>query len=62
MRDQSMSSPNQEPTPKYNNRPKASHYLFPPEQSWKVEINIPLPDAIKQVLKYAKFLKELCVQ
>ncbi|RDX98429.1 hypothetical protein CR513_18646, partial [Mucuna pruriens] len=27
----------------------------------KVKINIPLLDAIKQVLKYAKFLKELCV-
>ncbi|RDX96925.1 hypothetical protein CR513_20353, partial [Mucuna pruriens] len=28
---------------------------------WKVEINIPLLDAIKQVPKYAKFLKEFCV-
>ncbi|RDX85330.1 hypothetical protein CR513_33500, partial [Mucuna pruriens] len=28
---------------------------------WKVEINIPLLDAIKQIQKYAKFLKELCV-
>ncbi|RDX82631.1 hypothetical protein CR513_36565, partial [Mucuna pruriens] len=27
----------------------------------RVEINIPLLDAIKQVPKYAKFLKELCV-
>ncbi|RDX82170.1 hypothetical protein CR513_37072, partial [Mucuna pruriens] len=26
----------------------------------KVEINIPLLEAIKQILKYAKFLKELC--
>ena len=26
----------------------------------KVEINIPLIDAIKQILRYAKFLKELC--
>ena len=26
----------------------------------KVEINIPLLDAIKQIPKYAKFLKELC--
>ena len=26
----------------------------------KVEINIPLLDAIKQVPRYAKFLKELC--
>ncbi|RDY06201.1 hypothetical protein CR513_09844, partial [Mucuna pruriens] len=26
-----------------------------------VEINIPLLDAIKQIPKYAKFLKELCV-
>ncbi|RDY05966.1 hypothetical protein CR513_10130, partial [Mucuna pruriens] len=28
---------------------------------WKVEINIPLLNAIKQIPKYAKFLKELCV-
>ncbi|RDY12051.1 hypothetical protein CR513_03202, partial [Mucuna pruriens] len=28
---------------------------------WKVEINIPLLDAIKQIPKYTKFLKELCV-
>ncbi|RDX99937.1 hypothetical protein CR513_16931, partial [Mucuna pruriens] len=28
----------------------------------KVEINIPLLDAIEQISKYAKFLKELCVQ
>ncbi|RDY10710.1 hypothetical protein CR513_04728, partial [Mucuna pruriens] len=27
----------------------------------KVEINIPLLDAIKKILKYAKFLKKLCV-
>ncbi|RDX92493.1 hypothetical protein CR513_25363, partial [Mucuna pruriens] len=27
----------------------------------KVEINIPLLDAIKQISKYVKFLKELCV-
>ncbi|RDX74333.1 hypothetical protein CR513_45936, partial [Mucuna pruriens] len=27
----------------------------------KVEINIPLLDVIKQIPKYAKFLKELCV-
>ncbi|RDY01297.1 hypothetical protein CR513_15383, partial [Mucuna pruriens] len=27
----------------------------------KVEINIPLLDAIKQIPKYTKFLKELCV-
>ncbi|RDX96805.1 hypothetical protein CR513_20489, partial [Mucuna pruriens] len=27
----------------------------------KVEINIPHLDAIKQILKYAKFLKEMCV-
>lgn len=26
----------------------------------KVEINIPFLDAIKQIPKYAKFLKELC--
>jgi hypothetical protein len=28
----------------------------------KVEINIPLLDAIKQILRYAKFLKELCTK
>ena len=27
----------------------------------KVQINIPLLDSIKQVSKYAKFLKDLCV-
>ncbi|RDX94241.1 hypothetical protein CR513_23394, partial [Mucuna pruriens] len=27
----------------------------------RVEINIPLLDVIKQILKYAKFLKELCM-
>ncbi|RDX62421.1 hypothetical protein CR513_59251, partial [Mucuna pruriens] len=27
----------------------------------KVETNIPLLDAIKQILKYAKFLKKLCI-
>jgi len=26
-----------------------------------VEVNIPLLDAIKQIPKYAKFLKELCI-
>ena len=26
----------------------------------KVEVNIPLIDAIKQISRYAKFLKELC--
>ena len=30
------------------------------ENFHKVEINIPLLDAIKQVLRYEKFLKELC--
>ncbi|XP_027077094.1 uncharacterized protein [Coffea arabica] len=32
-----------------------------PQVFRKVEINIPLLDAIKQVPKYAKFLKDLCV-
>ncbi|RDX91355.1 hypothetical protein CR513_26680, partial [Mucuna pruriens] len=32
-----------------------------PKMFQKVEINIPLLDAIKQIPKYAKFLKELCV-
>ena len=27
---------------------------------WKVQVNIPLLDAIKQVPRYSKFLKELC--
>ena len=27
----------------------------------KVEINIPLLDAVRQIPKYAKFLKELCI-
>ena len=30
------------------------------ETFWKVEVNIPLLDAIKQIPRYAKFLKELC--
>ena len=29
--------------------------------SKKVEVNIPLVEAIKQIPKYAKFLKELCM-
>mgnify|MGYP004714010545 FL=1 len=32
-----------------------------PEVFRKVQVNIPLLDTIKQVLKYAKFLKDLCV-
>ncbi|RDX93573.1 hypothetical protein CR513_24144, partial [Mucuna pruriens] len=32
-----------------------------PRMFQKVEINIPLLDAIKQIPKYKKFLKELCV-
>ncbi|RDX95557.1 hypothetical protein CR513_21901, partial [Mucuna pruriens] len=32
-----------------------------PQQDKTVEINIPFLDAIKQIPKYAKFLKELCV-
>ncbi|RDY00910.1 hypothetical protein CR513_15821, partial [Mucuna pruriens] len=32
-----------------------------PRMFWKVEINIPLLDAIKHIPNYAKFLKELCV-
>ncbi|RDY03437.1 hypothetical protein CR513_12980, partial [Mucuna pruriens] len=34
---------------------------FEPNVDSQVEINIPLLDAIKQIPKYAKFLKELCV-
>uniref|UniRef100_A0A6N2NBX1 Reverse transcriptase n=1 Tax=Salix viminalis TaxID=40686 RepID=A0A6N2NBX1_SALVM len=37
---------------------EGEHELF--ETFWKVEINIPLLDAIKQIPRYAKFLKELC--
>ena len=32
-----------------------------PETFKKVEVNIPLIEAIKQIPKYAKFLKELCM-
>ncbi|RDX84279.1 hypothetical protein CR513_34690, partial [Mucuna pruriens] len=39
-------------------RPKSDEELL--KMFRKVEINIPLLDAIKQVPKYAKFLKELC--
>ena len=37
---------------------ESEHDIF--ETFWKVEVNIPLLDAIKQILRYAKFLKELC--
>ncbi|RDX77863.1 hypothetical protein CR513_41933, partial [Mucuna pruriens] len=50
---------NQEMILEYTTRLEASHYHIQTEQ--KVEINIPLLDAIKQVPKYAKFLKELCI-
>jgi hypothetical protein len=30
------------------------------ENLWKVEVNTPLLDAIKQIIRYAKFLKEMC--
>ncbi|RDY09938.1 hypothetical protein CR513_05628, partial [Mucuna pruriens] len=67
-----LPSPNWEPTPKCSNGLEASHYHFPPGQRSetdedllklfrKVEINILLLDTIKQVPKYAKFLKELCI-
>ncbi|RDX91835.1 hypothetical protein CR513_26123, partial [Mucuna pruriens] len=40
-------------------KPKSDEELL--KMFRKVEINIPLLDAIKQIPKYAKFLKELCV-
>ncbi|RDX72689.1 hypothetical protein CR513_47784, partial [Mucuna pruriens] len=40
-------------------KPKSDEELL--KMFRKVEINIPLLDAIKQVPKYAKFLKELCI-
>ncbi|RDY13635.1 hypothetical protein CR513_01392, partial [Mucuna pruriens] len=57
--DQLKTSPNQEPTPGCSNRPRMFHCHSPTKQ--KVEINISLLNAIKQIPKYAKFLKELCV-
>jgi len=45
----------QSPTSKVN---EANQEIF--ETLKKVEINIPLHDAMKQVPRYAKFLKELC--
>ncbi|RDY14255.1 hypothetical protein CR513_00715, partial [Mucuna pruriens] len=41
-------------------RPTATDFE-PDADPQKVEINIPLLDAIKQIPKYAKFLKDLCV-
>ncbi|RDY06996.1 hypothetical protein CR513_08940, partial [Mucuna pruriens] len=41
-------------------KPKSDEELL--KMFRKVEINIPFLDAIKQVPKYAKFLKELCVR
>ncbi|RDX65695.1 hypothetical protein CR513_55625, partial [Mucuna pruriens] len=40
-------------------KPKSDEELL--KMFRKVEINIPLLDAVKQIPKYAKFLKELCV-
>ncbi|RDY14600.1 hypothetical protein CR513_00319, partial [Mucuna pruriens] len=55
-------------TPEYNNMLRQTHYLFLLEPSqprnlklMRMEINISLLDAIKQIPKYVKFLKELCV-
>ncbi|RDX62846.1 hypothetical protein CR513_58785, partial [Mucuna pruriens] len=76
VRDQLKPRPNREPTPECKNRPKV--FLPFPYRTVlarrfeiveellklfrKVEINIPLLDAIKQVPRCAKFLKELCIQ
>ncbi|RDY07801.1 hypothetical protein CR513_08039, partial [Mucuna pruriens] len=57
------------PTHRYLNKIGLSHCRFQPgpfrqkllKMFWKVEINIPFLDAIKQIPKYAKFIKELCV-
>ncbi|KAA0047020.1 retrotransposon gag protein [Cucumis melo var. makuwa] len=43
--------------PKKKETPKEEEIL---EMFRKVQINLPLLDAIQQVLRYAKFLKELC--
>ncbi|RDY04014.1 hypothetical protein CR513_12326, partial [Mucuna pruriens] len=40
-------------------KPKIDEDLL--KMFWKVEINNPLLDAIKQIPKYEKFLKELCI-
>ncbi|RDX95064.1 hypothetical protein CR513_22455, partial [Mucuna pruriens] len=40
-------------------KPKTNDDLL--KMFWRLEINIPLLDAIKQVPKYANFLKELCI-
>ncbi|RDX65111.1 hypothetical protein CR513_56258, partial [Mucuna pruriens] len=40
-------------------RPETNEELL--KMLWRVEIKIPLLDAIKQIPKYAKFLKELCI-
>ncbi|RDX90235.1 hypothetical protein CR513_27924, partial [Mucuna pruriens] len=61
--DQLMPSLNQKSTPK-SNKLESSHYPFPPRQFRQRNMrlmNIPLLDAIKQIPKYAKFLKELCM-
>ncbi|RDX84803.1 hypothetical protein CR513_34085, partial [Mucuna pruriens] len=69
-----QSTPQPQPRP-VNAKLESYHYHFPPKQSQqgcssnenllkmfqRVEINIPLLDAIKQIPKYAKFLKELCM-
>ncbi|RDY02057.1 hypothetical protein CR513_14539, partial [Mucuna pruriens] len=68
--DQSKPRPNREPTLDCNNRPRVFHYLSTKRSEIdedllklfrKVEINILLLDAIKQILKYVKFLKELYI-
>ncbi|RDX78485.1 hypothetical protein CR513_41237, partial [Mucuna pruriens] len=66
-RSQPKPTPKQLPTRSHIQR-QLSHCRFHPDSDKellkmfrKVEINIPLLDAIKQIPKYAKFLKELCV-
>ncbi|RDY02588.1 hypothetical protein CR513_13930, partial [Mucuna pruriens] len=75
VRDQPKLKQNQEPTPECSNQPKASTAIPQLKVSArrseidedllklfrKVEINIPLLDAIKQVPRYGKFLKKLYI-
>ncbi|XP_071704879.1 uncharacterized protein [Rutidosis leptorrhynchoides] len=50
-------SPNQFP---YGKNGSKTNYMW--ETLKQVKINIPLIDAIKHILAYAKFLKDLCIQ
>jgi hypothetical protein len=52
---------NASPFPQRLEKPKKENKLLDiSEISRKVQINIPLLDAIKQIPSYAKFLKDFC--